>query len=104
MPSPPRNKSGHRQYSDKDLKRTIFIKQTQALGFSLKEINDLLSLKTESGKTCHDVKQKVKAKLTDVEEKIETLQRMRQILKKLENSCPGKGSLDECPILEALDQ
>jgi MerR family mercuric resistance operon transcriptional regulator len=104
LPAPPRNKSGHRRYSDKDLKRTIFIKQTQALGFSLKEISDLLSLKTESGKTCHDVKQKVKAKLIDVEEKIETLQRMRQILIKLKNSCPGQGSLDECPILEALDQ
>ena len=74
LPAPPRNKSGHRRYSDKDLKRTIFIKQ------------------------------KVKAKLIDVEEKIETLQRMRQILIKLKNSCPGQGSLDECPILEALDQ
>lgn len=69
LPLPPRNKSGHRQYSDNDLKRTIFIKQTQALGFSLHEIGELMSLKTEAGKTCHDVRQRVKAKLTEVEEK-----------------------------------
>jgi MerR family mercuric resistance operon transcriptional regulator len=104
LPEPPRNKSGHRQYSIKDLRRTEFIKRTQSLGFSLKEISDLLSLSVESGKTCGDVKQRVKAKLIDIEEKIETLQRMREVLLRLETNCPGKGPLKECPILETLDQ
>ena len=103
MPKPPRNKSGHRQYSIKDLRRTEFIKRTQSLGFSLHEISDLLSLKVELGKTCADVKQRVKSKLTDIEEKMETLQRMREVLLKLETNCPGKGPLNECPILETLD-
>lgn len=103
LPEPPRNNSGHRQYSLTDLKRTDFIKRTQSLGFSLQEISDLLSLKVESGKTCADVKQRVKSKLIDIEEKIQTLQRMRDILMSLEANCPGKGSLAECPILEALD-
>jgi MerR family copper efflux transcriptional regulator len=103
LPEPPRNKSGHRQYSIKDLRRTEFIKRTQSLGFSLKEISDLLSLSVESGKTCGDVKQRVKAKLIDIEEKIETLQRMREVLLRLETNCPGKGPLNECPILETLD-
>jgi MerR family copper efflux transcriptional regulator len=103
LPEPPRNKSGHRQYSIKDLRRTEFIKRTQSLGFSLKEISDLLSLSVESGKTCGDVKQRVKAKLIDIEEKIETLQKMREVLLRLETNCPGKGPLNECPILETLD-
>ncbi len=103
MPEPPRNKSGHRQYSIKDLRRTEFIKRTQLLGFSLQEISDLLSLKVESGKTCGDVKQRVKAKLIDIEKKIETLQRMKEVLQRLETNCPGKGPLNECPILETLD-
>ena len=104
LPEPPRNKSGHRQYSIQDLRRTEFIKRTQSLGFSLKEISDLLSLRVESGKTCKDVKQRVKAKLIDIEEKIETLQRMQEVLQRLETDCPGKGPLNECPILETLDQ
>jgi Hg(II)-responsive transcriptional regulator len=103
LPEPPRNKSGHRQYSIKDLRRTEFIKRTQSLGFSLQEISDLLSLRVESGKTCGDVKLRVKAKLVDIEEKIETLQKMREVLLRLETNCPGKGPLNECPILETLD-
>jgi MerR family mercuric resistance operon transcriptional regulator len=104
LPEPPRNISGHRQYSIKELRRTEFIKRTQSLGFSLREISDLLSLRVESGKTCGDVKQRVKAKLIDIEEKIETLQRMKEVLLRLETNCPGKGPLNECPILETLDQ
>jgi MerR family mercuric resistance operon transcriptional regulator len=104
LPEPPRNISGHRQYSIKELRRTEFIKRTQSLGFSLGEISDLLSLRVESGKTCGDVKQRVKAKLIDIEEKIEALQRMKEVLLRLETNCPGKGPLNECPILETLDQ
>ena len=103
LPEPPRNKSGHRQYSIKDLRRTEFIKRTQSLGFSLHEVSDLLSLKVEPDKTCADVKQRVKSKLIDIDEKIETLQRMREVLLKLETNCPGKGPLNGCPILETLD-
>lgn len=103
LPEPPRNKSGHRQYSIKDLKRTEFIKCTQSLGFSLKEISDLLSLRAESGKTCGDVKLSVRAKLIDIDEKIERLQRMKEVLQRLETICPGKGPLNECPILETLE-
>ena len=101
---PPRNKSGHRQYSVKDLRRTEFIKRIQSLGFSLQEISDLLSLRVESGRTCSDVKQRVKAKLIDIEEKIETLQRMKKVLQSLETNCPGTGPLNECPILETLEK
>lgn len=103
LPEPPRNISGHRQYSNKDLKRITFIKRTQSIGFSLQEICDLLSLKLESGKTCEDVKKSVRTKLIDINEKIRTLQGMREVLQRLEADCPGKGSLNDCPILETLD-
>ncbi len=104
LPEPPRNKVGHRQYSVQDLRRTTFIKRTQSIGFSLQEISELLSLRVESGKTCGDVKQRVKDKLMDIEEKIESLLTMKEVLQKLETNCPGHGPLNECPILEALDQ
>ena len=104
LPEPPRNKSGHRQYSVQDFRRTIFIKEAQSIGFSLQEISDLFSLRAESGNTCGDVKQRVKAKLKDIEEKIGTLQRMREVLLRLDTKCPGKGPLHSCPVLETLDQ
>lgn len=69
IPEPPRNKSGHREYSLGEVKRTEFIKRSQALGFSLKEISELLSLRMEPGTTCADVKARVETKIEDIEKK-----------------------------------
>lgn len=43
LPAPPRNTSGHRQYSNEAVQRTDFIKRAQSLGFSLNEISELLT-------------------------------------------------------------
>jgi MerR family mercuric resistance operon transcriptional regulator len=103
LPKPSRNESGYRQYSLNDVKRIGFIKRTQALGFSLKEISELLSLRTESGSTCGDVKRRVDAKIADVEEKMVSLQEIKEALVKLSVRCTGQGPIGECPILETLE-
>ena len=103
VPEPPRNKSGYRQYSLEALNRTRFIKRTQALGFSLKEIDELLSLRIEPDTTCGDVKARVEAKITDIDEKIADLEQMREALLKMATQCTSKGPIGKCPILEALD-
>lgn len=104
LPEPPRNPSGHRQYSRDDLRRIKFIKSTQTLGFSLHEVSDLLSMRAAPGGTCRDVRQRIKSKLTDVEEKIAALQKIKGVLQNLETTCPGSGPLSGCPILSALDK
>lgn len=104
LPEPPRNKSGHRQYSIKDLRRAEFIIRTKSLGFSLQDISNLLLLRVESGKTCVDVKQNMKAKLMDIRGKIEALQRMEKVLQSIEAKCPGQGPLNKRSILKTLDQ
>ena len=104
MPKPPRNKSGHRQYSSYDLKRIEFIKRSQGLGFSLKEISELLLLRMEPGVTCGDVKSRVEAKITDIEEKITTLRQMKNALFLLSKKCTGQGPISQCPILETLEE
>ena len=45
LSAPPRNRSGHRRYSIEALRRTDFIKRCQKLGFSLKEIEEILEKK-----------------------------------------------------------
>jgi len=47
IPKPPRNASGYRQYSQEDIARTKFIKRAQALGFSLREILEIFSLRID---------------------------------------------------------
>jgi MerR family mercuric resistance operon transcriptional regulator len=102
IPEPPRNNSGHREYSLEAVKRTEFIKRSQALGFSLKEISELLSLRVEPGTTCGDVKARVEAKIADVDKRIEDLQRIREALMSMSKKCIGKGPVGQCPILEEL--
>jgi MerR family mercuric resistance operon transcriptional regulator len=101
---PPRNKSGHRQYTVETVRRTDFIKRCQALGFSLKEIEEILELKITPESTCADMKSRVTEKLVDVDEKIHELARIRDALSRLLKKCTGKGPIGTCPILEELYQ
>ncbi len=104
IPEPPRRESGYRQYSHDAVTRIQFIKRAQELGFSLKEVRELLSLKLDSYTPCIIVKRRSEAKIKDIENKIKTLQNMKQALVKLTGECSGQGRVRECPILEALEK
>jgi len=103
LPDPPRRESGYRQYSQSDLARLRFIKHGKELGFSLREIIELLSLRVDPNTTCADVKKRAEAKLVDVEDKILALQRIKEALTHLVGLCRRRGPTSECPILEALE-
>ncbi len=99
---PPRNKSGHREYSLEEVKRTEFIKRCQVLGFSLNEISELLSLRVGPGTTCGDVKARVEDKIMEVEKRIADLEKIREALLRMSGKCIGNGPVGQCPILEEL--
>ncbi|MGH7966196.1 MAG: MerR family transcriptional regulator, partial [Candidatus Binatia bacterium] len=100
---PLRSMSNYRLYPDDTVRRLRFIKHAQALGFSLKEIKELLSLRAAPKAQCADVRKRAEAKITDIEEKIRALQAMRKALSKLVAECSGRGPITDCPILESLD-
>lgn len=104
IPEPPRRSSGYRQYSGDDVARIQFIKHAQDVGFTLKEISELLSLRVDPNTTCAEVKDKAKTKIVEIEGKIKALQRMKIALGTLEAQCRGQGPTSECPILEALSE
>ena len=99
---PPRKESGYRQYETAVLDRLAFIRQAKALGFSLGEIHELLSLRLKADTSSRDIKKIAATRLTDIEQKIKVLRRMQRALKKLVDQCPGQGSIHECPIMEAM--
>ena len=101
---PLRKDSGYRQYSEETTTRILFIRRAKELGFTLKEINELLSLRLDPGKGCGDVKIRALEKITDLGTRIRTLQRMKKTLTKLTKACDGHASVNECPILDALDK
>ncbi len=100
--SPPRRASGYRQYPSDTVDRVRFIKRAKALGFSLKEIKELLSLRAAPRAKCADIRQRAEEKVQDIDERIETLRRMRKALAKLMAECEGSRPVTECPILESL--
>ncbi len=104
IPEPPRRSSGYRQYSGDDVARIQFIKHAQEVGFTLKEISELLSLRVDPKTSCGEVKGKANAKIAEIEEKIRALQRMKKALSTLAAQCRGQGPTSECPILEALSE
>jgi MerR family transcriptional regulator, copper efflux regulator len=100
---PQRKPSGHRAYAPRDLLRLRFIKRSQALGFTLTEIKELLALKVTPNQPCIDVVRQIEAKALEVKAKIANLQAIQSTLHKMKASCEGRCSVSECPILESLD-
>ncbi len=101
---PPRDESsGYRHYPEDTIARLRFVRKAKELGFSLKEIRDLLSLKAKRLGSCADVRSRATDKIEDIDQKIAVLQAMRKALTGLVEECSGKGPRSECPILNALD-
>lgn len=103
VPRPRRSVSNYRVYAEDTVRRVRFIKGAQELGFSLKEILELLSLRAEPKTSCEDIRERAEAKITDIEAKMASLQAMKQALAKLIMECSGSGPITECPILESFD-
>ncbi|MEK7405343.1 MAG: heavy metal-responsive transcriptional regulator [Acidobacteriota bacterium] len=102
LPSPPRTQSGYRLFPDDAVRRLQFIRRAQELGFSLKEIRDLLGLRLRPGTRCADVRGRAEAKIAEIDEKIRSLHAMRKALVRLVGACSGRGPVSDCPILESL--
>jgi len=103
LPEPPRLASGYRMFPEIAVRRVRFIKRAQELGFSLAEIRDLLSLRDDAGAGARQMRERTKAKIADIEQKIRTLRAMKDALNRMTEKCPGCGPLSDCPILDELD-
>ncbi|MFQ5773752.1 MAG: MerR family DNA-binding protein [Kiloniellaceae bacterium] len=94
--------SGFRTYPIETVQRIRFIRLAQEIGFSLREIEELLSLRADPAADCSDVRERATAKLAEVDRKIAQLEQIRGALQDLIAACPGRGALRACSILEAL--
>lgn len=103
LPKPPRSASGYRLFPIEAAQRLKFIQRAKELGFSLKEIGELSSLRVSPTTTSAGIRAKAKLKIADIRSKIRSLESMEKTLLKLTKSCTGCGPITECPILESLD-
>ncbi|MCK4502512.1 MAG: heavy metal-responsive transcriptional regulator [Desulfuromonadales bacterium] len=100
---PERTASNYRIYSSQAITRLRFIKRAKTLGFTLKEIKELLSLRHNPSASKSDVKVQVEAKIDAIKQKISDLKNIQNTLETLDECCNGKGPTDDCPILKALE-
>jgi len=89
LAKPRRTVAGYRIYADEVLDRLRFIQDAKELGFSLREIRELLSQGVKSTAECGPVTRKAEAKLAEMNDEIRRLQRMRRTLEKMVHDCGG---------------
>jgi Cu(I)-responsive transcriptional regulator len=101
IPEAARTFAGYRLYSEADVHRLRFIKRARSLGFSMKQIEELLALWNDRSRASADVKRLAKAHAAELGERIAEMQAMQRTLETLARKCHGDGRPD-CPILDDL--
>ena len=102
---PPRRGNAYREYPVETVRRIRFVVHARKLGFSLKEILGLLSLRSRSSvESCHSIKEQAAMKIADMEERIRGLRRMMATLRKLTQACESRKLTAECPLWDVLDE
>ncbi len=99
---PPRTGGGYRIYDVHAVRRVRFILRAKDLGFTLAETKELLDLRVTDPKACGDVEATARAKIADVEARIQELERIRTVLGDLVRACAASERTGECPILDSL--
>jgi MerR family Zn(II)-responsive transcriptional regulator of zntA len=81
IPSPERTDTGYRVYSETDMARLKFIIKAKKLGFSLREISDVLRLLDISSAEMNAVlKNQINVKIEQIDSKILVLKALREML------------------------
>ena len=102
LPKPPRTTANYRLYPEETVTRIRFIRRAQQLGFTLKEIKELLELRVSRRTSCAQVRAHAESKMTDIEERIRSLQQMKRALTKLAHECETQSG-GHCPLLMYLE-
>jgi MerR family gold-responsive transcriptional activator of gol and ges genes len=101
IPKAKRTDSGYRRYNGVDVHTLRFIRQARSLGFSIKQIQALLSLWRDQRRPSSKVKALALAHIEELDGRIREMQAMRRTLQELASHCHGDERPD-CPILEGL--
>ena len=96
-PAKPAN--GYRTYPPGFVARIHFIKRAQKVGFTLKEIAELLAL---GGRRCDDIRLSAEKKRHHIDTQIRDLTVMRKALDDLIDACRKDSSVNHCSIINAF--
>jgi DNA-binding transcriptional MerR regulator len=107
LAAPTRSQGGFRMYSSRDVSTLRFIRNLQTLGFSLNEIQEFLSLRTNDLHACSEVRKKLDRKLKDIQAKRVALLKLEGELTTARTKCDSqlkrsRGKNARCPVLTSV--
>ena len=102
VPKPRRTGANYRLYAESDVHTLRFVRAARDLGFSMRQIGELLDLWRDRRRPSRKVKALVTAQVRELERRIAELQAMKTTLEQLAQHCHGDERPD-CPILERLE-
>jgi MerR family copper efflux transcriptional regulator len=98
---PTRSEGNYRVYGEREVQLLRFIQKARRLGFSVKEVENLLLLWQDKHRTSAQVRALAAAHIEEIDHKLEELKRIRETLQTLVHRCHGDERPD-CPIIEEL--
>jgi MerR family copper efflux transcriptional regulator len=103
LPRPRRTPGGFREYADADVETLGFIRRVQGLGFTLREVRELLAIRQSRMQPCAPVRRRLEQKLTDVHQKLTDLQKLERELHVALRVCNKemRKRSAHCPLLRA---
>ncbi|MCI0468376.1 MAG: helix-turn-helix domain-containing protein [Beijerinckiaceae bacterium] len=101
MPEPERAANGYRSYGPPHIQRLTFIRRAREIGFSIREIRELLALAEPGRAPCAEVQTLTSAHLTSVRAKIADLRKLECMLAGTLEECQ-RVQAPACPVLEML--
>lgn len=101
IPEAGRTRAGYRSYGEKDVATLRFVQRARSLGFSVRDVGDLLALWRDRERASADVKRVALEHVAEIERKIRELESIRATLLELTHRCHGDDRPD-CPIIEEL--
>lgn len=102
---PLRREGGFRDYPPEEVLRVRFIRRAQELGFTLKEVKEILDIQSKKKILGSQVREKAEKKIREVRKKIADLEQMEVSLKRLAQTCgEGEQAIRECRIFDCFEK
>ena len=99
IPKPKSEYSKHRVYTNEYIDKINYIKKAKELGFTLKEIKDILRFDD-----CEDLYELTGRKLNETQKKLELYYQLTKRLKSLLKTCPKSGNIENCSIIKSISK
>lgn len=101
LPAPGRTGGGHRRYDERHLRTLNLMARARWLGFTSREVRELINLGAPAGAPCDDVRALAGRRLKLIRQKIADLKALEDVLEETIGRCSG-GTTSECAVVDLL--